>query len=269
MFIAKYDTFFTCFANNTIGGFMEENVIKLKTKLDYIKGNYIELPSNKFVNVGLLFEKLLGIENNSFSVADIDGIELKVSKNNSLHPITLFSCTCDGPDFFELNRFVNKYGACDTTYKETKILYINLSCSEYTKWGKNLKMKLNIDYNKKKIYIVVAHVNGKLIERRAYWNFSTLEKMLERKIQIMCLCNYSIIYRNSLKLCKFNDYLFYKYLGFDKFIFLLESGLVQVSIKYGIYKKGPKKGMSYNHGTSFFIKKDVLNMLFENFGQKK
>ena len=41
-------------------------VIKLKTKLDYIKGNYIELPSNKFVNVGLLFEKLLGIENNSF-----------------------------------------------------------------------------------------------------------------------------------------------------------------------------------------------------------
>lgn len=244
---------------------MKENVINLKTKLDYIKDNYIELPANKFVNVGLLLEQLLGIENNSFSVADIDGIELKVSKNSSFYPITLFSCTCDGPDFFELNRFVNKYGVCDTTYKETKILYANLVCTEYSKWGKNLKMKLNIDYSKKRIYIVVAHTNGKVIERRAYWDFSTIEKLLERKLRVMCLCTYSVTYKNGVKFCRFNNFTFYKYLGFNKFIFLVESGLIHVSIKYGIYKNGPKKGMSYNHGTSFFIKKNVLNMLFEHF----
>lgn len=248
---------------------MDDNILNLKKMLNSIKESYIELPSNKFVNVGLLLEHLLGIEINSFSVADIGGIELKVSKQNSVYPITLFSCTCDGPDFFELKRFVNKYGVRDRIYKDTKILYAQLFCTEYTQWGKNLKMKLSIDYNTRKIYIVVAHANGKIIERRAFWNFSTLEGLIERKLRIMCLCNYSILYRNNIKFCKFNDYVFLKCLGINNFLYLIEKGFISVSIKYGIYKSGLKKGTSYNHGTSFIIKKNALDKLFEHFKQKK
>lgn len=249
---------------------MEKNVLNLREKLDHIISNdYIELTDNKFVNIGLLLEKLLGIEINSFSVADIDGIELKVAKINSVHPISLFCCTCDGPDFFELNRLVNKYGARDNVYKETKILYADLVCTKYTNWGKNLKMKLNIDYDKKKVYIIVAHRNGKIIEKRAYWNFSTLEQLLNRKLQFMCLSEYSIKYRCNTRFCKFEKYSFFKYLGFSYFLNMLERGHIHISIKYGIYKKGQKKGMSYNHGTSFIIKKNALSMLFEHFEQKK
>ena len=72
--------------------------------------------------MGLLLEEKLGLESNSFSVADINGIELKVLKKNSIYPITLFNCTCDGPDFFELNRLVNSYGARDYTYPDTKFI---------------------------------------------------------------------------------------------------------------------------------------------------
>ena len=129
---------------------MENNILILKEKLENIKKlGGIKLPPDKFCNIGLLFESILGIDKNQLPIADIDGIELKVLKDNSKYPITLFNCSCDGPDFFELNSFVARYGAKDYIYNSTKILYIDLVSTNYTNWGKNLKMKLDIDYNVK------------------------------------------------------------------------------------------------------------------------
>lgn len=244
---------------------MKENILDLKNKIENsILNYYIKLPNNKFTNVGILFEKKLGLESNSFSVADINGIELKVLKKDSIFPITLFNCTCDGPNFFELNRLVNSFGVLDYTYN-TKILYIDLYCNKYSSWGKNLKMKLQIDYKKEMIYIIVAHSNGKIIEKRAYWNFSTLEQLLNRKLKVVCLCSYVIRYANNSRYCKFCNYEFIQFINFEKFLNSLENGYIFVGIKYGIYKRGPKEGKSYNHGTAFRIKKNALFEIFEHF----
>ena len=67
---------------------MMKNVINLKKQINsIILNDYIELPDSKFINMGLLLEEKLGLESNSFSVADINGIELKVLKKNSIYPI--------------------------------------------------------------------------------------------------------------------------------------------------------------------------------------
>ena len=237
---------------------------ELDVKLELIKR---KKGLNTFYNgcgrFGLSLEKELGISINDFSVPDINGIEIKTQKINSKYPMSLFNATCDGPDFYELNRLVSRFGACYSKYNNTKVLYIDLSAKEYSYWGRYLKMKLEIDYTKKKIFIVVANANGKLIEKRAYWNFSNLEESLNRKLKYLCYIQNETYYSKNKHQYKLSDVHFCSLKNFDKFISLIESGDIVVNIKYGVYKSGVKKGKSYNHGTSFRIKKDAIFDLFD------
>lgn len=238
---------------------LDKKIKKIKEK------GLIAVPNLGSGSVGLLFEKELGLNNNDFAVSDIDGIELKVTKKASCYPISLFSCTCDGPEFFELNRLVDKFGVYDPEYKNTKILYIRLSAKNFTNWGKYLKMKLVVDYKQKKLYIMVAHTNGKVIEKRAFWDFDTLDKSLERKLRYLCYVTYRTSYINKKKYCSFDDVYYLENEGFMRFLELIESGDIFVYIKYGVYKSGCKAGRSYNHGTAFQIKKSSLFCLFKRF----
>lgn len=245
----------------------------LNNKLNSIKGKgFIEMNSEKYTNAGLLLEKELGIEANDFSVADIDGIEIKALNTFTNTPITLFSCTCDGPDFFELNRLVERFGAKDYVFKDIKVLYTTISAKEFTSWGKYLKMKLHVDRKKRKIYIMVASVNEKIIEKRAFWNFDTLNDIMIRKLNYLCLVSFRTLIKNYTKYCHYFDFNYFRYTNFETFLSELEKGSISVNIKYGVYKYGKRAGKSYNHGTAFMINRDSLPVLFESldiFEQKK
>lgn len=223
------------------------------------------VPRRGFGEIGMLLENQLGIDNNDFSFADIDGIELKTSDCLSKYPISLFSCGCDGPDFFELKRLVERFGVCDYDFPCAKVMYICLSNKEFSNWGKNLKMKLDIDWQKEKVFIIVANTNGKIIEKKSYWNFSTLENIMERKLKYMCYVLHKTSFYNKRKYCKFEKVIFLKNRGFIHFLRLLENGEIIVNIKYGVHKRGRKAGQAYNHGTAFILKKNALFYLFEHF----
>lgn len=224
------------------------------------------IPNKGCGSVGLLLEKKLGLTNNDFPVADCDGIELKTSNIYSEFPITLFSCTLDGPDFFELSHIVEKFGKYDKKYRQTKILYINLSANKYSYWGKFVRMKLLVDRKKEKLFILVSHVNGKIIEKRSFWDFKTLENILLRKLSSMYLITYYIKQIRGQRYCFFDNVFFLKYKTFDDFLKLLDIGAINVYIKCGVYSFGPKEGSAYDHGTAFQIKKHMLLDIFE---QKK
>ena len=243
---------------------MKENILTLRRKIDKIKTmGWIQVPRRGYGEVGLLFEGLLGVNNNDFSVPDFAGIEIKVQNRFSRFPLTLFSCTCDGPDFYEIKRIVKKYGIINRKYGDTKFLFISLSCTAFSNWGRYLKMKLYIDHKKQKLYILIAHANGKIIEKKSYWDFSTLKECLERKLKFLCYVVSDSILLNGKKFVKYNEAYFYGLKNFDIFISLLEKGYIVVNIKCGIYKRGPKEGQSYDHGTSFQISTEAISELFE------
>lgn len=200
------------------------------------------IPRKSTGDIGLYFEQYLGITNNDFSVADLNGIEIKVKSYNSTHPINLFSLTCDGPDFFELRRFVQKFGIRDREYPDCKILSITLSSAAYTSWGRYLKMRLVIDKEKEKIFIMVANINGKIIEKRAYWSFASIKQVLFRKLNNLCYINAKVIYSFKNKYVWYDKMTFYTLRGFEYFIDMLKKGNIQISIKYGVYRTGKKRG---------------------------
>ncbi len=241
-----------------------ETIKILQQKLEIIMSKgWVFVPRRGYGEIGMLFENELGIENNDFPVADFGGIEIKVQKNNTRFPMTLFSNTCDGPDFFELKRIVKKYGVIDKNFHIEKSLFIRLNAKTYTYWGNYLKMKLYVDWKRQRVYIMIAHANGKIIEKRAYWDFDTLRKDLERKLQFLCYISVDSRYSHGMCLVRCINFTFYKYKSFEKFLELLSEGKILVDIKCGVYKTGPKAGKPYDHGTGFQIDKVYLNELYD------
>lgn len=242
---------------------MNHNIEVLKKKLNsIIIKDYCCIERKGFGEVGLYLEKLLGISANTFSVADFNGIELKVSNIYSNYPITLFSLSFDGPDLFELTRLVNRFGMTIPEY-DSKILYVKLSTQFFSLWGRYLKFKLINDTEREKIFCMVSNVNGKIIEKRAFWTYKSIYEVIYRKINILCIVySKSKIVKES-KYVKFCDYDFYKLKSEHEFINAICSGKITINIKCGVYKSGKLLGKSYYHGVSFQILKDDLSAIFE------
>ena len=126
-------------------------------------------------------------------------------------------------------------------------------------------MRISIDRAKEKIFVIVSHANGKIIEKSTYWNFSTLRDACLRKLRYLCFINYDIKFINGRKYAYFYDEQFLTYTNFNKFLLLLERGDILINFKIGVYKNGIKEGKQYDHGISFQIKRNALPELFENF----
>ena len=242
-----------------------KNCLLLKEKLNLIVGKRIYPLKNKGTGeVGMLLEKLLGITANSFPIADLNGIELKVNSINSTYPITLFSCVFDGPDLFELKRIIDKYGMNVNNEFNSKVLYVHAYSNFFSAWGRFLMFKLSFDDNHSKLFLTIAHSNKKIIEKKAYWEYSTLFSILERKLKIVCFISSKRSYIGGVSFVEFVDYKFLKLKSFDDFIMCLRTGKVFVNINCGIYKFGSRMGHSYNHGVLFQIKKEHIFDLFDS-----
>ncbi len=190
------------------------------------------------------------------------GIEIKVKSVTSEYPLTLFSLCFNDRNYLELSRFVNSYGIKDKVYNvKTMSIKINAIC--FTFWGKNLKFKLICDRRKKRLYILVSHSNGKVIEKKCFWSFESIESIIKKKLNTLCIvdCNSKFFY--DFKFLRFESIYFYKFISFDNFIDAIEDGSIFIKIKCGIHKKGKLKGTQYYHGIEFQIcYKDLYKIFY-------
>lgn len=250
---------------------MNKSIYNLENSFEKIKKmGWIPVPKRGYGENGMIFENLLGIKCNDLPVADYDGVELKVQSKFSKFPITLFSLNLDGPSLFEIQRIVNRYGAFDYMFPASKVMYIVLNAKDFSSWGRSLKMKLCCDIKKRKLYILVSHANGKIIEKIAFWNFSSIKETVERKVSLLCIANCTTKYIDDSKFIKFEEIHFYELLSFEQFINALCDGTISIQIKYGVYKTGEKAGQPYNHGLAFQISPNDLSKIFcSYFLQKK
>ena len=90
---------------------------KMISKMKCIKG-----VNNLTNSVGLTFESLLDKKVDSLYFPDYKGIEIKCTQRFSRYPITLFTSTFDGPEMYEMNTILQKYGKNDSFYRDKKTL---------------------------------------------------------------------------------------------------------------------------------------------------
>lgn len=242
---------------------MQEEILKLKEEFIKIKKmGYIKCQSNGYGGIGNTLENLLNIKTGNFEIPDYYDIELKTRTKNSKFAITLFSCVPDGPLLFETKRLKDKYGYPDRILKKFKVLNGSVYGNKRNNIGIKYSFKLKVDWNNKKLFLEVYDIFGIKIENQVFWDFETLETKLLRKLKILALI--------SASKKKYKDDIYYNYYkmdiyllkNFNTFLNLIEEGVISVSFKLGVYRKGKNIGDMYDHGTSFNIYERDIEKLF-------
>lgn len=246
---------------------LDETIKELKEKFNEIrKLGYVEgIKQKSKGNSGLTFEKLIGKENDSFQVADYDGIEIKVKNNFSYRYLNLFSLVPSNCFGIELKRLRNTYGEYDNHFKNIKIFMKPTFANQMSYLDSGYWVKLEIKYSEKRIYLLVYDKKRHLIEKSVYWDFDEIIAMINRKLKNLAIVKYSKKTIKNNDYFKYDEIKFYKLRDINTFFNLIEEGLIRIDFCLSVYKSGPKIGREHDHGVIFGIKEYNLLKLYEKY----
>lgn len=227
------------------------------------KLGYVETTRGGATGIGKTFEDLLGKDEDRTSNPDFHGIEIKTRLQNSIYHTTLFNKTPKGREEFEIKRILRTYGYPDKYMKQYKTFNATIYGSYLSCIAGKYLMGLNVDYNKRKVLLKIVNMNMELIENYVYWDFDELNKMLNRKLKYLALVTATKKYTEGKVYYHYKTIDFYKLKDFETFLILIELGIICVSFHIGIIKRGERIGEIHDRGTSFRIKEEHIEKLFE------
>lgn len=223
---------------------------------------YIKGVNNNVSGVGLTFENELGKAIDSEMFPDYYNIEIKCTQRYSGYPISLFNKALEGPNLFETQNLVNKYGKEYYEGSDKKYLITNLIYGKKNLVYDKYYFELSLSRKDKKMYIYIYDLDNNLIDS-PYINFSSIEDHLNIKIQ-----NMALIYASKTKMFENNYFRYYKLEVFklkslEKFWELIEKNIVRVSILCRASFTKNDIGKQKNKGINFKINKDSITKLFD------
>ena len=176
----------------------------------------------------------------------------------------MFTIAFDGPTFPEINRIVENYGYLVKTYPDKKVLFEKLSCKKMTIVNNTYKFKLEVDEDNEKLYLCVYDLKDVLIEKESFVYLKTIKEHLNLKLNRL-----AVIYTSTKKIHNEKYFRYYKidiynFIGFDRFLRLLNFGIIEVSLTSRISKSGDDTGRYRNKNLVFSIKKNYIEKLFTN-----
>ena len=241
---------------------MVNNFNILKQKFEEIKEmGWIKSFRKGNTGIGYTFEKLLGKEEDALCIPDYKGIEVKTHRSSSKSYITLFNYNPIGDSSYELKRLFNKYSYVHSKNKNIRALNADIFCDYIKDVGVNYKFSLKVDDRDQRVYLLVFDRLGIFVEKKSYWTFDTLKDKLFSKLRYLAYVEAESKYINGIEYFKYNKIIFYILKDFDVFINLIKIGKIKVSfLVSGLVGDDDIN----SHGTSFSIKKENLNLLFDS-----
>lgn len=242
---------------------MKKNIEKLQKEFQKIKQKgYIKGITNDYSSIGRTFEHELNLPENTFSIPDYYGIEIKTRRAYSKSYITLFSAVPDGTDLFEVERLKDTYGYPYKKDRNYKALYVEAYGNKLNFGGIKYQYKLDVSRSEKKVYLTVYNRYNTLLERKVYWTFDYLKERITNKLEYLAIVNAWPNEINGWNYFKYYKLDVYRLKNFDNFIDLIEDGTIKLIIKVDIYTSEKYYGKTYNHGCSFTIEEQSLPNLY-------
>ena len=239
-----------------------ENLEQLKQEFIRIKNmGYVKSTRKGLTGVGKTFEDLIGKPEDTKSMPDYHGIEIKTKLGYSKSYTTLFNLTPEGE--LETQRLCKEYGYPDKILKDKKVLNISVTKNP-TLVANKYFFHLKVDYDNQRLILIIKDRYNNLLENKVYWNFKELKEKLSTKLQYVALIHAWPTTRNNITYYKYYKINFKKLKSFEKFIELIDNDIIRISLKIGVYREGLKKGFYHDRGTSFELKSLDFWKLFEH-----
>lgn len=235
---------------------MKENFNILRKKFIYIKNlGLIKSLRNGPTGLGYTFETLLDKKEDSFSLPDFNGIEIKTKLGYSKSPMTLFNLVPKRKNESAIKYILDNYSWKNKT-NNTSIFSSELYSTQYVSKN-NFNFKIFVNYIETKI-VIKSYKNNMFYENVCYWDFRDLERTLKRKLTYLAIIfgypykKYGVLHYKYLKMNT------YKLKGFFEFLKLIEND--KIIIKFYVKRNLDQK--IENHGISFRINNDHIEELF-------
>lgn len=232
----------------------------LKVFFESKKIGWIESVRKGTNAVGVTFETLLGIKENSSPKADYDGIEIKTKCSKKYRSISLFSCWPFNYD--DMDKFREIAGVGDKDIPNVKTLYMTINNSKIKFIDKNHYLKMFIDQNFGKISVAIIDKRTSKRIMEVFWITEQIEHRINEKCRKLVFIEAMKKTQNDKTYFKYSVVKFYKLKSLESFYNLLKKGVISIVFNIGVHKKGENYGLPYYHGITFSIDESNLDYLF-------
>ena len=213
--------------------------------------------------VGKTFEDLIGVPENNFQLVDyMDFLELKSQRDYTGSMLTLFTKSPDFPQNANTH-LRDTYGTQDEENPSLKKLHTTASGSRYNSVYDRFGLKLECDNSVNKIFLRFKNLNNNtVLPDNIHYNYATLRHIVEQKCQNIAYINAETRIVEGHEQFKYNSAVLLTGLSFDRFINLVNQGLILYDIRIGSYKSGANFGKIHDHGSGFRVKKADIERVF-------
>lgn len=228
--------------------YMNELIEKIKEIQESGENGWHESKRNGDTGIGKTFEDLLEKEEDNICEADFHDIEIKTRRRLSNSLLTLFTKSPTTPR--GINTTIRKsYG-----YGNPQQLHVTVSCTKPTyNTPSQHFFQIKIDYQNRHFQLFIFNQNNEMIDKRAIWSFSSIEKVLERKMKTTIIVSADEKKEKGKTYFKYRKVEVMTGLTLEGFLKAIENDDILIDIRLGVYQTGKRKGYTHDHGTVFRI----------------
>lgn len=194
---------------------------------------------------------------------DMFGYEIKSHREETASYITLFTKSPNFPS--RANSYLkDRFGVPYDDNPALKKLHTSMFASRFNTFGSGLSFRLVNDRMRGIVKIGVYDVVSKeLIDDSVGYTYDCLEKVLKKKLKDLFYVTAERKFIDEDEYFFFSKAEIYSNPSIDKFLELLDRGLIMFDIRIGSYKSGKNIGKAHDHGSGFRILESNLRLLFE------
>lgn len=221
--------------------------------------------SNRKNNTGIgkTFEDYIGVVENNLDEPDLLGYEIKAHREEASSYVTLFTKSPNFPT--KANSYLNNnFGTPYDENPSLNKLHTSMFASKFNTYGGKYSFKLINDRAAQVIKIGVYNIETKeLINSNVGYTYDCLSKILEKKLKNLFYVSAEREYRGEDEYFYFNKADIYTNPSLEKFLDLLDKGLIMYDIRIGSYQSGKNYGKPHDHGSGFRIIESNIKLLFD------
>lgn len=198
--------------------------------------------------IGKTFEDLLEKKEDNICEADFHDIEIKTRRKLSTSLLTLFTKSPTEP------RGVNTKLRRTYGYGHPQQLHVTVpSTKPAYNTSSQHAFQIHVDHKNKYLQLLIFNEQNQVIDNTAVWSFSSIEKILKKKMKTTIIVSADEKKENGKTYFKYNAVDIMTGLTLDGFLRAIEDDAIVVDIRLGVYKTGKRKGSTHDHGTAFRI----------------
>lgn len=248
-----------------------ENNNMINSSIKELKQKFIKIkmvPYHKSLRkgstgIGYTFETLIGKKEDSSFEPDFKGIEIKTKIGYTKCPLTLFSLTGTKDNGHSIyNKFIYYYGYNRESKNGDRIFSHEVYANKFIEIKYSLLWRLKIDYKEKKIKLLIMNRDYEIVENEIYWKFNDIKNRLLTKLKYLALVKGYPYKKQGEIYYRYVSMTIYKLKSFDKFMELIERGIICIVFNISGYNVGDRI-ITKQRKIEFRMNFNAIDELFE------